>query len=98
MLPLLGPRTLRDAIANTPESGRGSLFHYENSSVRDKLWGLEAIHLRTKLLASESAIESSNDAYLTVREAYLQNRKYLINDGNAPDGDNDLFEDLETEE
>ncbi len=98
MLPLLGPRTLRDAVATPLNFFLDPLLHYDNSSVRDKLWAVEAIHRRSRLLAAGVAIESSNDPYITIREAYLQNRAFLIHDGDPPEGDDDLFDELATEE
>ena len=97
MLPLLGPRTLRDAVATPLNFVFHPLLHYDNSSVRDKLWAVEAIHRRSRLLAAEDAIESSNDPYITIRESYLQNRAFLIHDGDPLEG-NDLFDELATEE
>ena len=98
MLPLLGPRTLRDAMATPLDFLLDPLFHYDNASVRDKLWALQAIHTRSRLLRAEDAIDSSKDPYVTIREAYLQNREFLIHDGSPPNGDDDLFDDLVIEE
>ena len=100
ILPLLGPRTLRDAIAYPLDIFLDPLFHYENSSVRDKLWILKGIHIRSRLLAAENTIESSFDPYVTIREAYLQNRQYLIYDGDPPvdDDEDDLFDEFFEEE
>ncbi len=46
-------------------------------------------------------LEGSQDRYLSVREAYLQHRQYVIHDGDPPVEDDlfdDLFEDEEDEE
>ena len=98
MLPVFGPRTLRDAITIPLNIFLDPLFHYENSSVRDKLWILEGIRVRSRLLAAETTIEGSYDPYITIREAYLQNRSYLIHDGDPPVEDDDLFEEFFEEE
>lgn len=98
MLPILGPRTLRDAIAYPLDIFFDPLFHYSNSSVRDKLWILQGIHIRARLLAAESTIDSSFDPYITIREAYLQHREYLIYDGDPPEDDDDLFDEFFEEE
>ncbi len=98
MLPLLGPRTLRDAMATPLNFLLDPLVYYDNASVRDKLWTLDAIHIRSRLLAVEGTIKSSQDPYVTIREAYLQNRAFLIHDGNPPNGDDDLFDELVIEE
>ena len=85
MVPLLGPRSLRDAVTIPLNFFAHPLFHYENTSVRDKLWGLEAINVRTRLLAADTLLEDSFDPYVTIRDAYRQNRRYLIYDGEPPE-------------
>ena len=98
MVPILGPRTLRDAIAIPFDIFLDPLFHYENSSIRDKLWILKGIQIRARLLTAEGTIDSSYDPYITIREAYLQNRVYLIYDGDPPEDDDDLFDEFFEEE
>jgi phospholipid-binding lipoprotein MlaA len=49
------------------------------------------IHLRSTLLGVDKEIRRAFDPYAFVRDAYLQNRRYLLYDGNLPD--EDLFED-----
>lgn len=98
-IPILGPRTLRDAIVIPLDLAADPLLHYEDSSVRDKVYVVRAIDLRLKLLAAERQIESANDPYIRVREAYLQNRQFLIYDGDPPeDEDFDEFFDDEFED
>ena len=97
-LPLLGPRTLRDALTIPLDLIAQPLYHYENASARDKLWVLEAISVRTQLLVAEKLIEDSSDPYVTVRNAYQQNRRYLIYDGEPPDDYDDLFDESLEEE
>ena len=93
-LPILGPRNLRDAVAIPLNFLAHPLTHYGNSSVRDKLWGLEAINVRTRLLRADGLIEDSADPYVTIRDAYQQNRRYKIFDGDPPQEDDDLFEEF----
>lgn len=94
MLPFLGPRSLRDALATPLNFAAHPLNYYDNTSVRDKLWGLEAINVRTRLLAAETLLEDSQDPYLTLREAYRQNRRYLIYDGDPPDDFDEFLDDF----
>ena len=44
---------------------------------------MEVISLREQLLSSEALI--SGDRYTFIRDAYLQRREYLINDGVVED-------------
>ena len=93
-LPLLGPQTLRDALALPIDILSDPLIHYDNSSVRDKLYIVRAIDLRTRFFVAERFLEDSKDPYITVRESYLQSRRFLVYDGNPPE-DEDFYEDFE---
>ena len=93
-VPLLGPRTLRDAVVIPLNLLAYPLTHYDNTSVRDKLFILQAVHVRARLLPAEKLIEESNDPYITVRESWLQNRRFLIHDGDPPDTDDNLFDEF----
>ena len=94
MLPILGPKTLRDAVFTPLDILSNPLFHYDNSSVRDPLVGLGFIDLRYRLLTFDKLLEDSKDTYITTRESYLQNREYEVYDGNPPQ-DDDFFDDIE---
>lgn len=87
MIPLLGPSTLRDAVLFPLSVVTNPLYHYDNTSVRDKLRILRVIELRARLLPLESTLEESKDPYITLRESYLQNREYEIYDGEPPEDD-----------
>ena len=97
MLPFLGPKTLRDAVMTPLDILSNPLYHYEVTSVRDKLTVLRIIDLRYRLLAVDKLLEGSKDKYITTRESYLQNREYEVYDGNPPEDDAFLDEFLEDE-
>lgn len=84
VLPFLGPATLRDAISRPADIGFNGLYYINDRSVRDKLFVLQIVDMRARLLTADSQIEASNDPYLFVRSSYLQRREYLIYDGNPP--------------
>lgn len=94
MLPFLGPQTLRDALLMPLDTLSQPLYHYENTSARDKLMVLQIIDLRQSLLTAEKFLEDSKDPYITLRESYLQNRAYEVHDGDPPD-DDDFYEDFD---
>ena len=96
-VPILGPRTLRDAFAIPLNIAADPLIWYDNSSVRDKLYIIRVIDLREKLFAAEALLEGSPDRYVSIREAYLQNRLFLIYDGDPP-VDDDFYEEFEEDE
>lgn len=95
MIPLLGPSTLRDTLLTPLFIWSSPLYHYNNTSVRDKLYILRAIELRARFLPLESTLEESKDPYITLRESYLQNREYEIYDGEPPEDDEFFDEFLE---
>lgn len=94
VLPFLGPSTLRDAFSQPFDAASDPLLYYDNSSVRDKLIVLRVIDLRARLLSAEAFLEDSKDPYITLRESYLQNRNYVIYDGDPP-VDDDFYDDFE---
>lgn len=98
MLPFLGPRTLRGTFTLPLDILADPLYHYDVSSVRDKVYVLRLIHLRSRLLSLEDLLKDSKDPYVTVRESYLQNRDFQIYDGNPPNEEDDEFYDEFLEE
>ncbi|MGI9237430.1 MAG: MlaA family lipoprotein [Woeseiaceae bacterium] len=93
MVPFLGPLTLRDAILLPIDTASNLLYHYDNTSVRDKLWILRAIELRERFLVAEKLLDDSKDPYITLRESVLQAREFAIYDGNPPE-DDDFYDDI----
>ncbi len=94
VVPFLGPQTLRDAIMIPLNFLADPLLHYNNSSVRDKIYLVRAIDLRASLLSAEELLlKDAYDPYIRIREAYLQRRKYLIDDGDPPE-DEDPYADF----
>jgi len=97
MVPILGPRTLRDAVSIPLNFLMDPLIYYRNSSIRDKLYGLRLIDVRQRLFKAEKLLSGSQDRYITIREAYLQRRQYMIYDGNPP-VDEEFFDEFLEEE
>lgn len=85
VLPLLGPSTLRDAVA-LPVDFQGDLSRQSASSKkRDTALGLKLTDTRESLLKLVDAVkEASLDPYTFTRDAYLQKRRYDLFDGNPP--------------
>lgn len=93
MLPFLGPQTLRDALLLPLDVQTDVLTHYDVSSVRDRVWALRLIHVRTRLLSLEELMDESQDPYVTLRESFLQNREFEIYDGDPP-MDDEFFDEF----
>lgn len=96
-VPLLGPFTLRDAVAIPVNVYTDLLIHYDNSSVRDRLYALRVIDLRSRLFVVDRLLEDSKDPYITIRESYLQNREFQVYDGNPPE-DDDFYDEFDDED
>lgn len=97
MLPLIGPQNLRDALFLPLDFLADPLFHYDVSSVRDRIYGLRMIDLRYRLLVVDDLLADSTDPYVTLRESYRQNREFEIYDGDPPE-DDDFFDEFLEEE
>jgi phospholipid-binding lipoprotein MlaA len=96
-IPIFGPRTVRDAFSIPFNILADPLFWYDNASVRDKIYFTRLIDVRQSLLSREKLLDESQDRYVTIREAYLQNRLFLIYDGDPPVEEDD-FDDFLDEE
>jgi len=84
VLPVLGPSTVRDAgglyadlYADPPKENM--LPRYRNAVTI-----MDGIDTRAGLMQANSSIDSAYDPYVFVRDAYVQNRRYKIYDGNPP--------------
>jgi phospholipid-binding lipoprotein MlaA len=93
IIPLLGPQSVLDAVMIPADIQFDPLFHYDNSSVRDRLYALRVIDLRSRLLVADKILDESEDSYITLREMYLQNRQFKIYDGDPPE-DEELLDDF----
>ena len=84
VLPVLGPSTVRDAggrvvdiYPNPPLNDMPT--RYKNGTVV-----MDGLDTRVGLMQVNASIDSAYDPYTFVRDAYLQNRRYNIYDGNPP--------------
>lgn len=86
VLPFLGPSTVRDFSGRLVDAAFDPLI-YEDDIHTDTLYllqGVKLLDLRADLLAAEN-LQLSEDRYAFIRNAYLQNREYLIKDGEVED-------------
>jgi len=85
MLPLLGPSDVRDAIGTGVQGYFDPVWNLNNVPVRNSLTGLNVVSDRANLLDAEKVLdEAALDRYTFIRDAYLQQRRSLIYDGNPP--------------
>jgi phospholipid-binding lipoprotein MlaA len=91
VLPLFGPRTVRDTI------GRSfyGYFHPVSWAAREESWytpmAIDLVQTRARFLEQDEAILQSYDPYVMVRDTWLQNREYRIYDGDPPLTDYDAY-------
>lgn len=91
VLPLLGPSTVRDTL------GRSfyGYFHPVSYMAREEgvYWpiAVDLLQIRASLLPRDEQVFSAYDPYVFIRDAWLQNRTFLIFDGNPPTPDYDSF-------
>ena len=97
VLPFFGPSTVRDA------GGRlGDLYL---NPPRDRIpprwrngeYVLDALDTRVGLLQLDDTLDGAYDPYAFMRDAYIQNRRYKIYDGNPPESSTDYDYDLPPE-
>lgn len=95
-IPLGGPNTIR----NAPDIASSTLLNpltYITSVILFPVTALNIINTRANLLeATNIRDEAAIETYTFTREAYLQQRKHLIYDGNPPlEGYDDIFDDID---
>ena len=95
MLPVLGPSTFRDGIGLVGDIYTWPVFWLtKNPYVTWGMTGVAYVDLRSQLGESEGLLATAAvDPYAFYREAYFQHRRDLVWDGNAPETDEDSFDD-----
>jgi phospholipid-binding lipoprotein MlaA len=93
VLPLIGPSSPRGVVGVAGDTASNPINWINPAAIP---WGagtVKTIDMRADLLSATKIVdEASVDRYEFIRNAYFQQRKYLIYDGNPP-----LEEDLEKE-
>jgi phospholipid-binding lipoprotein MlaA len=85
VLPVFGPRTVRDTVGLVLDSKVDPIGNIDDVSTRNTLLVLRLVDTRADLLPADKVIEEAAlDKYAYVRDGYLQRRHNLILDGNVP--------------
>ena len=82
-LPVFGASNLRDSFGLIVDAVFNPIRFLENIETRYSLYLMDELDFRSSLLAYDELI--IGDRYLFVREAYVQNREYVVNDGEVTD-------------
>ena len=83
VLPVFGASNLRDSFGLILDTIFNPLPYIDETPAKLTFFVVEEIDSRSALLALDELI--GGDKYLFVREAYAQNRNYLVNDGEIGD-------------
>ncbi len=90
VLPIVGPRTVRDTAGFLVDGAVDPVANVSHVPTRNALLALRLIDTRADLLPADKVIEEAAlDKYSYVRDGYLQRRRSLVYDGNAPREAND---------
>jgi phospholipid-binding lipoprotein MlaA len=87
MVPFFGPRTVRSGVGDIADLFVSPLIALDESRVRWGLFALLTIQTRSTLLSVDENVRNAFDPYAFVRDSYMQNRKFLLYDGNLPEED-----------
>src|SRR5258708_187465 len=88
VLPLFGPGDMRDGPALAGDFVTSPCYYWNaDRQIRWGTFALDVIDTRSNLLDAEKILDTAAmDRYSFLRDAYLQRREYLINDGKPPSG------------
>ncbi len=85
VIPFFGPRTARDTVGLAFDAAADPVADIKNTASRNTLLALRIASDRATLLPADKVIEEAAlDKYSYIRDGYLQRRRNLIHDGNAP--------------
>ena len=93
MVPFWGGVTIRDGLGLFPDWALSLQSSINDVAVRNSLLAVQVIDKRADLIPAEQLI--TGDRYIFLRDAYLQQRKYLVADGEVEDdfGDDSFGDD-----
>ena len=85
VLPVFGPRTVRDSFGLVLDLAADPVGRYGHVAARNVMLTSRMIDERTALFPAEKVLdEAAMDKYSYIRDAYLQRRRYLVYGGNPP--------------
>lgn len=84
MLPFLGPSTVRDITGVAVQFPAPGLLNTVGTPQRYYFYGTRAVDVRAQFLALEGSM-IEGDRYRLMRNGYLQQRQFTINDGQVYD-------------
>ncbi len=97
VLPLFGPSSPRGTVGLVGDAAMNPLSYINYPLATGLAGALNIIDIRADNLGAEKTANEAivDDRYQFFRDAYLQRREYLVNDGEIPEGEDSLEDDLE---
>lgn len=84
--PLLGPSTVRESFALPLDTSATPALLFHDGASKYSIFTLQLINARANLLGASRVLDDiALDKYTFVRDAYLQRRRSLVYDGDAPE-------------
>src|SRR5215472_3792100 len=83
VVPIFGPYTVRDGIGASTVDYFANPSSYTKFSVSATLWLVRGVDRRARLLPLDPTIQSAYDPYAFIRNAYLQNRDFMVTGGQS---------------
>jgi len=87
VVPIFGPRTFRSGAGDLVDIQYNPQFNLGRSGIRTKVNIVWLIHRRSTLLGVDQEINRAFDRYAFLRDSYMQNRRFLLYDGDPPEED-----------
>lgn len=84
VVPFLGPSTVRDAPSLVPDFYTSVYPYAKKARARDSMAVIDIIQRRENVLKAEDLLGTDNK-YVLVRNAWLQNREFRVRDGEVED-------------
>jgi phospholipid-binding lipoprotein MlaA len=83
VVPVFGPYTVRDGIGAVTVDYYANPSNYAKFWVSTSLWLVRGVDRRARLLPLDPTIQSAYDPYAFIRNAYLQNRDFMVTGGQS---------------
>jgi phospholipid-binding lipoprotein MlaA len=83
VVPIFGPYDVRDGIGSVTVDYYSNPSNYARFWVSTGLWLVRGVDRRARLLPLDPTIQSAYDPYAFIRNAYLQNRDFMVHGGQS---------------
>ena len=90
MLPFFGPKTLRSLAGDFTDVLFNPLLNIDDTNLKIKTNLINILQDRSDLSTIEEELDNSFDPYQFIKDSYIQNRNYKINNGDITDDDEEL--------